>query len=113
MKLNYENLEVYQISIQFLGFAFKTIQKIPHGYSFLSDQFKRASLSIPLNIAEGNGKLSAKEQGRFYQIAKGSANECGAILDAMITIQILDGGEHAKGKEFLYHIVCMLSKMCK
>ncbi|WP_372371570.1 four helix bundle protein [Candidatus Uabimicrobium sp. HlEnr_7] len=34
------------------------IQNIPSGYAFLADQLKRACLSIPLDIVEGNGKFT-------------------------------------------------------
>jgi four helix bundle protein len=111
MQLNHEKLDVYQASIQFLALAFQMTQNIPSGYSSLSDQFKRASLSIPLNIAEGTGKVGAKDKRRFYQIARGSATECGAILDALTIFQLTDPDSVMKGKELLYRIVCMLSKM--
>ena len=46
----------------------------------LKDQFKRASLSIVLNIAEGAGKFSKNDKKNFYVISKGSVNECVAII---------------------------------
>jgi four helix bundle protein len=48
---------------------------------------KRASWSIPLNIAEGCGKLSNVDKQRFHSIARGSAMECGAILDVCLSIR--------------------------
>jgi len=111
MQLNHEKLDVYQASIEFLGFSFQIIHQIPHGYGFLADQLKRASLSIPLNIAEGNGKFNKPDKGKFYKIARGSSNECGAILDGAKIIGILDETSWQKGKELIYRIVCMLSKM--
>ena len=84
---------------------------MPVGYGFLSDQLKRASLSIPLNIAEGNGKFTQKDKARFYHIARGSATECGAILDAAHIIHILDSEQWKTGKILLVRIVSMLCKM--
>lgn len=49
----------------------------------MRDQLKRASSSIVLNIAEGNGRRSDAEQKRFFTIASGSAEECRAILDLL------------------------------
>ncbi len=43
------------------------------------DQWLRAAQSIPLNIAEGNGKQSLKDKNRFFEIARGSALECASI----------------------------------
>ncbi len=44
------------------------------------DQLRRALLSITLNIAEGTGKFNEKEKKNFYVIARGSVNECVAVL---------------------------------
>jgi four helix bundle protein len=45
------------------------------------DQYKRALLSICLNLAEGSGKPTAKDRARFYSIALGSLREVQALLD--------------------------------
>jgi four helix bundle protein len=44
---------------------------------------ERASLSIPLNIAEGNGRWHKAEKRQFFWVARGSAFECVAILHVM------------------------------
>ena len=111
MKFRHEKLDVYQKAIEFLALAFGFIKEMPKGYGFLSDQLKRAALSIPLHLAEGNSKFSEKEKAHFLQIARGSANECSAILDACKVAGIIDFTRHEKGKSLLYAIVCMLSKM--
>jgi len=48
---------------------------------YLRTQLLRASSSIALNLAEGSGKPSARDQLRFYSIAMGSLRECQAALD--------------------------------
>ena len=47
----------------------------------LKEQLSRASSSIALNLAEGAGRSTGKDQARFFQIAFGSLRECQAILD--------------------------------
>ena len=111
MQLNHEKLDVYKASTKFLALSFSIIQSMPSGYAFLADQLKRASLSIPLNIAEGNGKFTQKDKARFYHIARGSATECAAILDAAHIMQVLDSQLWQDGKLLLTRIVSMLSKM--
>ena len=72
------------------------------------DQLERASTSIALNIAEGNAKFSDQDRLRFWQIAQGSAFECGACLDVLVARDLLRAVEAVKGKEQLESIVKMI-----
>ena len=83
----HERFEAYQISIRFLKIALQLVESMPAGYSVVKDQFKRAALSVPLNIAEGSGKNQIPEKKRYYGIARGSAMECAAICDVLELIE--------------------------
>ena len=48
---------------------------------YLKDQILRASSSIALNLAEGSGRSTQKDQLRFFHISLGSLRECQAALD--------------------------------
>jgi len=109
--LDYEKLDMYQVSIQFLALAIKIIDKLPKGNATIGDQFKRASLSVPLNIAEGTGKNTKADKQRFYTIARGSAMECGAVLDVCKILKIIEPLEYDQVKKLLIRIVGMLTKM--
>lgn len=78
--MRYKTLDVYQCSIEFLAIAWKIIGKLPRGHGDLSDQLKRASTSIPLNIAEGAGRRTDADSSRHYAISRGSAMECSAMI---------------------------------
>lgn len=112
---DYERLDAYQCALRFAALAFEIIEALPRGNSHLADQLRRATMSIPLNIAEGSGKTTAKERCRYHAIARGSAMECGAILD-MLRIQKprpqLDM-EADEAKALLVRIVSMLSRMSR
>jgi four helix bundle protein len=84
MGLNYEKLDVYRCAIEFLTIAMALIDRLGRGDSALKDQLRRASLSIPLNIAESSGKVFPNDRARFLAIARGSAMECGACLGSPI-----------------------------
>jgi four helix bundle protein len=73
----YRDLEVYQRSLKALVAVHKLVFTFPEYERFgLTDQMRRASKSIPANIAEGYGRRkSAKEFKHFLTIALGSANE--------------------------------------
>jgi four helix bundle protein len=111
--LSYQKLDVYQCSTKFLALSYLVLNDLPPGYSFLADQLKRASLSIPLNIAEGSGKVGKKDSAKFYGIARGSSMECAAILDICRVLKVADEGTVEEGRELLVRIVGMLTKMCR
>jgi len=105
---DHEKLRVYQFSIEFVAWADDLICNTKRKAS-LKDQLERASTSIPLNIAEGNGKGWAKERRRFFEIARGSAVECAACLDVFVAKKMVDVQTIVPGKQQLYGIVCMIT----
>ncbi len=70
-----KNFRTYLISVAFYKEAIAVPLANP-----LKDQLKRAALSVPLNLAEGYGRISKTDQKRFYKIALGSARECQALF---------------------------------
>ena len=72
-----------------------------------------ASISIPLNLAEGNGKYASKDRCRFFDIAHGSALECAAGLDVLVAKAKLTPEQTRPGKEGLQRIVRMLIGLIK
>jgi four helix bundle protein len=50
---------------------------------FVIDQLGRASLSVPLNIAEGSGKFSKADRKNYFTTARASLFECVAIVDIL------------------------------
>ncbi len=109
--LSYQKLDVYQCAIQFLALVAVILSKLPRGYAFLGDELKRAAMSIPQNIAEGVGKPTEADRSRYLGIARGSAMECGAIMDACVILNLANPDTLEKGGELLERIVSMLSKM--
>ncbi len=110
-RLHHEDLDAYKAAIEFVAVAMSVAKGIPRGHSGLTDQLKRASWSIPLNIAEGYGKRGFEDRGRFYDIARGSAHECGAIWDVAKVSQIISDEDYRRGKVLLVRVVSMLVKM--
>lgn len=110
-EFGYEKLDVYRCSMELLGQVYALLDKLPKGYAHLGDQLRRSSLSIPLNIAEGTGKSSPAERMRFYEIARGSALECSAIVSCCLTLKIADPDSLAASRSLIFRIVQMLSKL--
>lgn len=106
--MGYEKFGAYQIALEFYAFAITTIESMPNGNCVIIEQFRRAALSIVLNIAEGSGKANGKDRHRFYRIAIGSAMECGALLDVCCRVKLISETEKVEGKNQLRHAVGIL-----
>ena len=75
------------------------------------DQLDRASTSIPLNIAEGNGKRTPKDRCRYLNTARGSALESAACLDVLVARRALTAVQAEPGKRLLLRVVEMTTRL--
>ena len=105
--LDHEKLEVYQASLAFVSWLEPILQRLPKSLSVV-DQLDRASTSIPLNIAEGNGKFTAADRCRFFDNARGSALESAAALDVLVAKGRCSCEDMLPGKNRLVSIVSLL-----
>jgi four helix bundle protein len=109
---DHEKLEVYREAIAFIAWLSALLEGTLR-IGEVKDQLDRASTSIPLNIAEGNGKYTPKDRCRFFDIAHGSAFECAAGLDILVAKGKLTVEQILPGKESLQKIVRMLMGLIK
>ena len=109
---DHERLDVYQEAIAFCGWVGDLLSEVTVKAS-AKDQLDRASTSIPLNIAEGNGKFSNADRARFLEIARGSALECAACIDVLTVRKLVATERIIPAKEQLVRIVNMLMGMLK
>ena len=107
ISFDHEKLDAYQEAIAFCGWVGEFLTAIS-AKAAAKDQLDRASTSIPLNIAEGNGKFSAKDRARFFEMARGSALECAACLDVLLVRKLASEQQVVGQKEKLARIVQML-----
>jgi four helix bundle protein len=106
-RFDHEKLQVYQRSLKFLTCLTELLDRVPPKLSAHA-QLDRASTSIPLNIAEGNGRFTSADRCRFFDIARGSALECAAALDVVVAKRVLTEANNDAGKAGLAEIVSML-----
>ena len=104
---DFEKLTVYQKAKAFNKEISTWLRNNPKIDSITRDQLRRASLSIPLNIAEGSGRFSQKDRRNFYVIARSSIFEVVAILDILKDDAGIEPLLHAK----LYQAADELSRI--
>ena len=111
MSLGHEKLDVYRLSIDYVAWVFAQSVELTGIHRHARDQWLRASQSIPLNIAEGNGKTAEADRRRYFEIARGSALECAAVQDVLRVGNALEENEHEDRKKHLDRIAAMLSRL--
>jgi four helix bundle protein len=73
---NFEKLDVWREAIQFANLIYKLTSKFPENERFgLTNQMRRAAVSVSSNLAEGTSRTSRTDFGRFVEIATGSLFE--------------------------------------
>jgi four helix bundle protein len=104
---DHEKLKVYQSAIGFVTWSTDLLVQV-NAKAAVKDQLDRASTSVALNIAEGNGKFAIRDRCRFLDFARGSALECAACLDVLVAKRLLEEPAIRAGKEQLLEVVSML-----
>ena len=109
MSFNFEQLDVYEKSIDFVNKVYLTTQNYPKEEMFgLTGQFRRAAVSISLNIAEGSARTK-KDFSRFVDMARGSVFECVTVLRISEKLNYIGDVNFKELKDRLVEISKMLS----
>ncbi len=111
MAFMHEKLDVYRLALLYTKWALEHSRTLPSKDRIARDQWIRAATSIPLNIAEGNGKTAANDRRRFFEIARGSVLECAAIQDILVLSHALDESISVERKGMLDRVAGMLTRL--
>ena len=94
---NFRKLKVYTIAKELVRSVYLMVDTFPMKEKYgLTDQLRRAVISIPSNIAEGLGRSTDKDKGHFMQIAYGSLMELYAQLDIAHDLGYVSKDDFAK-----------------
>ncbi len=114
-QFDHEKLDVYQLQLRFITWLTDLFDDLhiekPRRVAETLDQLDRASVSVLLNIAEGNGRRPTQQRVRFFDDARGSATECAACLDALTAKRATTPARVTDGKALLIRAVSILSKL--
>ena len=105
---NFRDLRVWQLSKDIVIEIYRITEAFPRHETYgLTQQLRRAAISIPSNVAEGHGRGSRKEYTQFLTIARGSLCE----LETQLEIAIDLGYLARKELENQFNSIQSLSKM--
>jgi four helix bundle protein len=106
----FENLDVWRVSLDLFRKVVASTEKLTtRNRMFLSEQARRAALSISSNIAEGTGRDGIRESKHFFNIAKGSAYEVVSIAHVLKQEGLLTSEEFTEWYQLCDRIAGTLS----
>ncbi|NQV91488.1 four helix bundle protein [Candidatus Woesearchaeota archaeon] len=91
MARNYKNIQVYHLAYQFVLHVYQKSNFFPkEEIHNITSQLGRASVSIPLNIAEGSAKASDREFAYFLNVSYASAKEVEVLVNLCFDLGYLN-----------------------
>lgn len=109
-KYNYKDLAAYKEAKILVRMVYSLLQHFPKEEMYaLSDQMRRAVISVPSNLAEGCGRYSVKEQLHFIEIAYGSLLEVECQIDIAHDIKYVSDSEFLAVNDQIAKVSALLS----
>ena len=109
---DFRDLIVWQKSMSLAKEVYMLVKQLPREETYvLSDQMRRAVVSVPSNIAEGHGRDSVKEFVRFLSVARGSLRELSTQLELCLLCNYLDKNSVQDANSLIVEIDKMLTAL--
>lgn len=110
MEFSFEKLKIWQKSRVIVREVYKIVYKFPPQEKYaLSDQLRRAVISVSSNIAEGTGRFSSKEKVHFCEIAYGSLMEVICQLTLAVDLGMASNDDVNKLRPIFEELASQLS----
>lgn len=105
---SHRDLIVWQKAMDLVDAVYDLAERFPRRENFaLVPQITRAAVSVPANIAEGQGRATARDFANFLVIAKGSLGE----IDTMIAVAVRRSYVHEADASRAFGLITEISKM--
>ncbi len=112
LNLNHKKLEVWKLSINLIVEIYNLTRSFPKEELFgITNQLRRASVSVTSNIAEGASRKSRTERKRFYEIARSSLVEIDTQLEISFVLNYVTTNQLEKPGELLNELFAKTTKL--
>lgn len=113
-QFQFEKLNVWQFARQLVSHVYLLTKKFPKEETYgLTNQLQRAVVSVPSNIAEGSGRMSVKDQLRFFEIAYGSLMEAYCQVVLAKDLGYIDEDDLKTSNDMIFKVARLLSGLRK
>ena len=112
LNLDHKRLEVWQTSVELAVAVYELTESYPKSEMYgLTSQLRRASVSVPSNIAEGASRSSARERRRFHEISRSSLVEMDTELELSKKLGYCTDGDLSGPAKKMNQVFAMLSRL--
>jgi len=112
LSLSHKNLAVWKQAIDFVTQVYRITEKFPKDELYgLTNQLRRAAVSVPSNIAEGASRKPVKDRRRFYEIARSSLVEIDTQLEISVKLGLMKESGLSDVYEELNHLFALISNL--
>lgn len=102
------------MAVEFVSDIYRLTEDFPKAETYgLTNQLRRAAVSIPSNIAEGASRISPVERKRFYEIARSSLAEIDTQLEISLTLNFCSEEIIPQISEKMNHLFALITKLSK
>ena len=110
--MNFQKMIVWNKAKELTVMTYKVVRFLPREELYsLSDQMRRAAISIISNIAEGSGRISDKDRRHFLSMARGSTNELHSQLIVSVELEYLTQEQVKPLVNLIDEVRCMLTAL--
>jgi four helix bundle protein len=114
LQLAHTKLNVYQFSQELALECYRVTKKFPADERFaMTQQIRRAAISVHLNIAEGSSRKSLAERNRYFEISRGSVIEIDSAIGVAFKLEYVSLEEIRNLGESIIKTFKLLSGMIK
>src|SRR4051812_34728786 len=112
LQLSHKKLDVYIVGMSLMKELYRITKTFPSEERFgLTNQLRRASVSVCSNIAEGCSRKSKSEKRRFFEISRSSKVEKDTQIEIAIELEYIQKNQIAELEIYLGRVFIMLTKM--
>ncbi len=114
MEKNHKKLKVWQEAIDLVTSVYSVTEKFPDNEKFgLTSQMRRASVSVPSNIAEGAARQGRKDAIQFFVFSRASLSELDTQLEIVSRLHFVNKDEIEKIQKHIDTVDALLSGLIR
>ncbi len=114
LSLKHKKLDVWKLAIEFVLNIYRVTENFPKSEIYgLTNQLRRAAVSVVSNIAEGASRVSPVERNRFFEISRSSLVEIDTQLEVALKLSYFTEESLKPLGDIMNHLFAMISNLIK